>query len=486
MRMSAHCRSVVVVLALVGLTACDGPRETTSFEPVGPELSAHSSGCDFGRMSQDARRYFPGNGNDSPSAAVQALIGEMEDACSANEADAYTLSWFQVAAVLEDVLAAGTGGAPADGVSFLAQSVSVLRPDESSSIFDPCDGLADCEPWEGADDGLLPDFASVLESVHGAWAVVDSGTGSVCSDFTRPCAVWTTGDADSWGVEPAPARDTIPATMWEDALWNRRTLVFGHPISLSSPTGESQFGSTLPAYEWLLIPYPGEFGSDANGSGELLVTLCSDSTVSVNELMVQKGSTVLTESVQSSWCGPNAGLVDNSSFLQRLASFLSPMPSPLNAIVALGKGPGAGGLASSFTDFYGVEIPNSAVITIPSQPADGFVGQPIMAADGGPLRVLTQTSSMQSPLEKATVYLDVIGNSGLIAAGDSVTAAGLDCEGFKCEGQTLGDQFGDQAGTLLLPLKFTKTGQYSLCFEADLPPLQFGEPVCTEKFNIRP
>ena len=434
-------------------------------------------------MSQDARRYFPGTGNTSPSADVQDLIDRMEDACAADDAVDYTAAWFRVAEIFQDVLTDRTGGDPADGASFLEQSVSVLRPDESGPIFDPCAGVEPptCQPWEGFEDGLLPDFTAVLGSPDGAWSVIDADTESVCSSFASPCEDWISLiSGDTWGVEPRPG------SSWNNALWGRTSLLFGHPIPLSSPTGEVQFGTTLPAYEWLLIPYPEEFGSE-NGTGELLVSFCSDAQMSVSELMVQKGSTILTESIDSDWCRQSSSQsIGDGSFLQRLAAFLSPVPAPLNAVVALGKGPGAGGLASSFTDFYGVDIPNSAVIAIPSQPADGVVNTPIMARDGTPFRVETHTSSMQSPLEKATVYLEVIGNNGLIPAGDSVTAIGLDCTDFTCQGETLGDQFGDEAGTLLLPLAFSKTGQYSLCFTADLPPLQFGEPVCTEKFNIRP
>ena len=490
MRVPVRFGSAVAVLALVGLAACGEAPETTSFQPVGPELSARSAACDFGRMSQDARSYFPGSGRGSISATVQDLIDVMEDACAAGDEDAYTAAWFEVAGIIEQVLADGTGGDPADGTSFLNQSVSVLGPDEATPIFDPCgdDGPPECLPWDGYDaedpaSSVLPPFANVLSSPQGAWAVLNhdnTDPESVCSSFTIPCDDWMDDD-DTWGVEPT--------TSWGDALWGRTSLLFGYPSGLDSPTGETTFGNgDMSAYDWLLIPYPSEFGSEGDPDGnQLLVSFCATGQAPAGQYMVQKGSTILTEENFSVWCPLNTQTASTvgESFLQRLAAFLSPLPAPLNAVAAVGKGPGAGGLAGSFTDFYGVNIPTEAIIAIPVQPADGTVNQPITDRNGNPFRVLTYTSSMQSPLEKAQVFLEVIGNNGLIPSGNDVSASGLTCNGFDCEGFTQSDEE-DDPGTLLLPLEFSKTGSYSLCFTADLPPLQFGEPVCTEKFNIRP
>ena len=492
MRVSVRFGRAIGILALVGLAACEEASDTTSFEPVGPELSARSAACDFGRMSQDARSYFPGNGRGSISATVQDLIDEMEDACAEGRDDDYTAAWFEVAGFIEQVLADETepAGDPADAVSFLNQSVSVLGPEpELLPIFDPCDGLENCLPWDGYDDGLLPNFAAVFGSPDGAWAVLNhdyTDPESVCSSFTNPCDDWMMDD-DTWGVEPT--------TNWSDALWGRTSLLFGYPSGLdspTSPTGEGVFGD-MSAYDWLLIPYPSEFGSAGSEDGsELLVSLCSDELASVGQQQVlQKGSTILTEpAFKSEWCPfeplPTPTVTAGESFFERLASFLSPLPAPLNAVSALGKGPGAGGLAGSFTDFYGVDIPTEAVIRIPAQPADGTVDSSIMAVGGGSFRVVTETSSMQTPLENAWIEIEVIGNSGLIPADGSVSGEGLDCPAGSvvCSGFTQADE-DDHPGTLELPLIFTKTGQYSLCLTAELGRLEF-ERVCTEKFNIRP
>jgi hypothetical protein len=83
------------------------------------------------------------------------------------------------------------------------------------------------------------------------------------------------------------------------------------------------------------------------------------------------------------------------------------------------------------------------------------------------------------------VHVQVIGNGGLIPSGNGVSGTGLNCTDFACTGRTQADE-DSNPGALDLPLVFTKPGQYSMCFTAQLPPLQFGSEVCTEKFNIRP
>lgn len=473
MRGSVIRRFSVLVVSLMAFGACDRADEATSFAPAGPGLAARTNACNFGRMAQDARSYFPGNGNGSISATVLGLVDQMKNDCAAGNRAGYTAHWFQVAGLVESVLEAGTGGDPADGASFLAKSITVVGPDAATPIFDPCAGAPGCMPWDGYP--ALPSFASVLGATDGAWAVV-SGTGTevVCSGFVFPCASAAkveSGLGDVWGVKPSPS--------WSAALLGRTSVLFGYPLPGPSPTGEALLNTDLPAFQFLLIPDLVEFGT-ATAPGELQVGLCSSAFGSGGELLVQKGSTILNEVSIADWCMITQG-VGNNSLLHRLASFLSPAPSPLVATVASS---GPGGRAGSFTDFYAVGVPQQALIGLSSQPADGTVGQVLMGKDGQPFSVRTFTSSMQSPLENAHVFMTVIGNGGLIPSGNDVSATGLTCVGFDCDGFTQADE-DLMPGSLLLPLKFTKTGSYSLCFTADMPPLTFTQ-VCTDKFNIRP
>lgn len=465
--------AATVGLGVLGLAACDKADQHTTL--VEPQLAARSPACDFGRMANDARRYFPGNGPGSPSRAVQDLIDLMSADCSAGDAASYTAHWFEIAAILGDVLSAGTGGDASDGASFLATSLTVAGADGETPIFDPCGDDDECVAWEGYP--ALPDFEAVLSSPHGAWAVVSTGTSAVCSSF-EPCSGWSAAlQGDAWGVEPSVS--------WQAALAGRTTVVFGHPLPGPSPTGETLLDTELPAYQWLLIPDPGTFGVDQTPPAVLEVGLCSTAVPTRIEAMVQKGSTVLTEAIID-WCDDQIPSIARrgTSIWDRALAFLSPAPAPLVATTAMAA-LGPGGSASSFTDFYAIDVPSAAVLALSAEPADGFVGQPIVGADGMPFAVLTHTSSEQSPLENALVALTVIGNGGLIASGGSVSGTGLTCDGFSCTGTTQADHE-PSPGTLELPLVFTKPGQYSLCFEASLPPLSFGAAVCTEKFNVRP
>lgn len=457
-------RGLFFVLLAVSLGACDRSESTDAFAPVGPELAVRTQGCDVRSMARDARSYFPGNGNGSPKDAVLDLVSAMQDDCEAGDAAGYTAHWFEMAGILQQVLApTGPGGGdPADGASFLAASIT-LEDAAGNPIFDPCDGnTTTCQPWDGAP--ALPNFEAVLGSMDGAWAVLEgSGADVVCSGFLTPCT-WQSSDGDAWGVKPDPS--------WQTALQGRPSVLFGYPLPGPSPTGEALLNTDLPAFQWLLIPDPDEFTP-----GELQVGLCSDAFGSGGELLVQKGSTILEETSITTWCNGLASTLGSRSLFQRLATFLSPRPAPLNATLA-SQGPG--GRAGSFTDFYAVGVPVQAYIRIVTQPTDAFVGQTIT------VKVKTITSSRGSPVENAAVDVEVVGNNGLIPSGNTVSSPDINCQGFGCTGaHTLPDEAGADAGTLELDFEFTKTGSYTLCFDASLSPLQF-DRVCSVKFNVRP
>lgn len=461
MRLSSS-RRLYLVLVVAALGACDRSESTDAFAPVGPELAVRTQGCDVRGMARDARSYFPGNGNGSPKDSVLDLVSAMQDDCEAGDTEGYTAHWFEMAGVLQQVLApTGPGGGdPADGASFLAASITLEGP-AGTPIFDPCNGnTTTCRPWDGAP--ALPNFEGVLESMDGAWTVVRDGSGAVCSGFRFPCT-WQSADGDAWGVQPSPS--------WQMALHGRPSVLFGYPLPGPSPTGEALLNTELPAFQWLLIPDPDEFEP-----GELQVGLCSDSLAAGGTLLVQKGSTILEQISINTWCNAPQALNTVSPF-QRLAEFLSPWPAPLNATLAL-QGPG--GRAGSFTDFYAVGVPVQAYLQIVTQPTDALVGDTIV------VKVKTITSSQGSPVENAAVDVEVVGNNGLIPSNNTVSSTDIDCDGFNCTGaHTLPDEAGSDAGTLELGFTFSKTGSYTLCFDASLAPLQF-DRVCSEKFNIRP
>jgi hypothetical protein len=456
-----------MVASLLAFAACDRAEQQNAFAPVGPELAVRTQGCDVGSMTRDARSYFPGNGNGSPKDSVLDLVAAMQDDCEDGDAAGYTTHWFEMAGVLQQVLAPDGpgGGDPADGASFLAASITLDGPD-GESIFDPCGGATTgCYPWDGYP--TLPNFEGVLGSTDGAWAVVGGdGTETVCSGFLSSCTFQSSYMNDAWGVTPDPD--------WEMALDGRPSVLFGYPLPGPSPTGEALLDTTLPAYQWLLIPDPDEFAP-----GELQVGLCSEALGSGGELLVQKGSTILEETSITTWCNAPALAPGGTSLLGRLTAFLSPRPAPLNATLA-SQGPG--GRAGSFTDFYAVGVPIQADTRILTQPTDAMVGDPIT------VKVETITSSQGSPVENAAVDVEVIGNNGLIPSGNTVDSPDITCSpsSFLCTGaHTLPDEAGADAGTLELQFTFSKTGSYTLCFDASLDPLLF-DRVCSEKFNIRP
>jgi hypothetical protein len=458
------------------LTFCTPPDDpATETGAEGLFAPRPPASCDLGTLSKDARAYFPGKGKGSVLDQALELASLLGDDCAAGNAAAYTGHWFQVASLVQGVLASGTGLDPAAGARFLATSVAVKGP-AGTPIFAPCGGAADCEAWEGFPN--VPNFGGVLASGHGAWAVVSGGTDAVCSSFISPCSGWDAGlRGDAWGVEPS--------INWQGALHGRTSLVFGFPLSGPSPTGETLIQTQLPAYQWLLIPHPKAFGVNLNPQAVLEVGLCSTVPTRVQELLVQKGRTVLTEATLD-WCNNQVPSFARSGTTRwdRMLAFLSPLPAPLVATAAL-KGGSPGGSAGGFTDFYAVDLPRAALLLLSGQPADADVGQPVTGPGGQPLRIRAVTSSKQSPIENALVHVQVIGNGGLIPSGNGVSGTGLNCTDFACTGRTQADE-DSNPGALDLPLVFTKPGQYSMCFTAQLPPLQFGSEVCTEKFNIRP
>lgn len=468
--------AVMALLFIVAAACQDEPHPGPSEPPV---LAARAgSTCNFRDITKDARGYFPGQGKNSVLSQVQGLLDLMEADCESTDQTAYTSHWFDVATIVQGVLETGAGESVADGTAFLVGTLNVVGPDGTTLMFDPCDGGADCLPWDGFP--TAPDFASVLSSSKGAWATVSAGTDAVCSSFQFPCTGLDPAiTGDDWGAEPS--------VNWELALHGRTTLVFGAPLTGPSPTGEPLLNTELPAYQWLMIPDPVEFGVDLTPAAVLEVGLCSTATSQIDEVLVQKGNTVLTEAVID-FCSSQLASVVRSSvpgvsrFVSALGSLFSPVPAPLIASVAL-RGPG--GSAGSFTDFYAIDIPREALILIPSQPVTGNVGQPLLGADGEVFSVKAVTSSMASPLEDALITIDIIGNGGLIPSGNGVSGADVTCDGFVCTGRTQADE--DAApGELPLGLVFTKPGSYTMCFSASLPPLSFSNAVCSDKFVINP
>lgn len=461
------------LVLIAALAACEAPVED-DVASVPSQLEAQSPACDFRGVAQNARGFFPGNGNSPPLATILDNVDLMEAACDASDREAYTDLWYANASVIQQVLVAGTQEDAADGDAFLDQTTAMLAPDEATLMFDPCgDAPAEtCLPWEGY-PATLPDWLSVLSDARGMWAVLTTGSAAQCSGFVYPCVDASPFDGEEVGVEPSPN--------WESVFGGLTTLQIGHQIAAPSPTGEEAAGADIQAYSLLLIPERTPFVA-----GELRVGLCSPVTTSVEELAVQKGQngTILNEVSISGWCDTDA--VMEASLLQRLGSFLSPVPGQLHASAFLANGPGMGGRAGGYTDFYFVDILAAAVQELLNQPVTGTVGQPIVDAAGQPLQISTYTTSGPSPVENVEIVATVVGNGGLIPSGNIVSADNLSCTEKTCVGYTGADEDPTPGVLTLQNFVITKPGSYSLCFEATLAPLVFNNPVCTDKFVMNP
>ncbi|MEN8143908.1 MAG: hypothetical protein ABFS14_03060 [Gemmatimonadota bacterium] len=431
-----------------------------------------------------ARDYFPGTGNSSPQKLALDLIDTMDDACESGDLAAFTAGWFAVAAAVETLLEAGTAGDPVDGDALMWELANAQA--SAGSAFDPCGGSAACSPWDGYP--TRPDFVGAL-SAGGAWSVITTGSSAVCSGHMAPCA----------NVDPSPLADgetfgVEPSLTWEAALHGRTSLLFGNPLVSGSPTGEAPHGIALRFYAWNLIPHPDQFDPDAATPAVLEVGLCSQDQAAVGkEAVMQKGQGTILQEAVLGFCPTQALSSASKSPVGRFASWLaqgSPIwPAPLIAGAAGRVGPG--GSAGSFTDFFAVEVPVEATLIFVNPPADATAGELLLGADGEAVKVMAVTTSVQSPIENATVIISVELNGGLIPSGNSLevdpgseTNITCDPQTSTCTGFTQADQE-PEPGVLELPVLTTKTGVVRLCVTGQLAPLVF-DTVCSDNFNVRP
>ncbi len=465
--------TIVLIGAGLLIGACqDDPAE---LNPVAPRLAGGpNAGCDVKDATRAARDYFTDNGRGSFQARALDELDVAEAACDADDSAAYVASFFAMAGLIEGGMAAGATGDPADGNTLL-QELLGLTTGSGELIFDACNGAAGCTNWEGFP--TLPDFTSALSSADGAFAVPDPTSADVvCSGHAHPCS----------GVDPDPLEDGDTWGVFPPSSWAASTgevLIYGAPSSGGSPTAEALLAAGIPVYDWFLIPNRSPFPMDE----ELVVGLCSEASAAVAEGLIQRGTggTILEEAGLP-WCGNHMTLGGSESFLGRLASaigsLLNPVPQPLVATVALSS---PGGSAGGFTTFYAVDVPINAALEWLNPPVDGRVGQPLVGADGKPVKVLakTTTGSPFTPLEQVALQVRVKDNNGLVPSGGEF--AGPTCSNSVCTGITRGDELG-MPGTFEFPgINLTKTGGYRMCVRGTLAPFVFGE-VCTGLFNVRP
>lgn len=471
--------TVSAALAMFALAACsDDPAANLP----GPRLAQGGNGCDLKDATHLARDYFPGNGNGSIKDQALDLISEMEIACDPDATDAttYTDDFFALAALIEQVLEDGSAGAAADGDALLWE---LIKSPERDAAFVPCDqgDPSACVSWDGFPD--RPDFTGAL-SMGGTWAVVSTGSAAVCQDHQSPCTGVdpSMGDPDTWGVEPSSS--------WDAALHNRTSVLFGNPLTMESPTGETAYAGAS-GYAFNLIPHPGEF--DPDHGNFLEVGYCS-ATPSTQEALIQKGSTVLEQAFLS-FCGTQSVRGDlPESPWGRLAAFVGdlfdPRPRPLVAtLFRLGPGGGAG----SWSDFWAIDIPIEATFEFRKPPVDGTVGDTIKDADGNPVTIRAITTSKASPIENVSVTVSFQKNNGFLSTGDAPDGDDdalmchtdpADPDYATCTGNTQADE-DPMPGSLELPLVFSKTGAYRICVTGELLPLDF-DTVCSAPINIRP
>lgn len=470
-----YATSALALLGALVLSACGD--ETGS--PVEPSFSVAAAGaCDLAGARTLAETYFTGNATPNIREGALDLIDLMTDDCLADDANAYVGHWVRFAGILEIGLETGQTGTPSDGNRILQATLAATLP-SGGDAFDPCAGAAQCVSWDGYP--TLPDFTAAL-SPGGAWAV-PTGTTPVCSGFRTPCGTIDPAlDGDVWGVEPS---DT-----WENALHQRPSVIWGAPITAPSPTGEQLLQTAVPAYTWNVIPHPQTFAPNASPPAVLEVGLCSTAQASSDETLVQKSGTSVLEEATLSFCPiqTTAAPAARTHWFATLLQALDPRPRPLRAVAFL-RGPG--GTAGGFSDFWAIDSPDDATVTVPSTPADGGTGVTLTDALGNPVKVVALSVPAGTPTERAVITIRFFKNNGLVPSGNTVTVdpaatTNLTCgANGVCTGMAQADQE-PEPGTLEIPVRISKPGAYRMCVTATRAPYDFGEQVCTEKFNIRP
>lgn len=466
--------TVAVALAVTVLYACSD-REGPGL-PAGPRLATTEGGsCDFREANRLADAYFPGDDEGSLEDRADAILFQMDDTCRGSDAGLYTDAFFRLAELIEEALETGTGGAPADADDLVWELIGSPARD---AIFDPCAGAPACTSWDGFP--TRPDLVEAL-SAGGTWAVVRSGSDAVCGGHRSPCANIDPdpfADGETWGVEPS--------TTWDDALHGRTSLLFGNPLAGGSPTGEASYSAGASGYSFNLVPHPDAFRPAATPPAVLEVGLCSTAVASIDEALIQKGSTVL-EQATLGFC-PIQTAAAPASFWGRLAGLIGDLFDPRPAaLVATAFRLGPGGGAGSWSDFWAIDVPEAAAFEIFNPPTEGDAGAPIAGEDGNPVSVRAVTTSAASPIEHVSVTVSFERNNGFLRAGDVIsTSPDFVCDGARgeCTGTTQRDE---QAapGVIQIPVILTKPGAYRMCVTGELPPLSF-EPACSSKFVIRP
>lgn len=476
MRVTNHTCSLIAVFGAAFLAAGCTEEQST---PLTPSLSVAGTGCDL-RAALGARRtYFQ---DTDLRAQAEYVVFDMMDDCALGDDDAYTSGFFQAAGLVQQAIAGGTDGPAADGATYLGALLTATTPG-GAEAFDPCDGAAGCTSWDGYP--TPPNFTEALTRPSGGFAVITTGTDAVCSGHRVPCANIDPdigADGDTWGVEPS--------STWEGALHGRTTVLFGFPIPGPSPTGEALLSTPMPAYEWNLIPHPDMFAPNATPAASLEVGLCSTALAGLDEALVQKNSTVLQQATLS-FCPSQTAAAPAPSGLAAIGHFVRNLIDPRpRQLVATAFRAGPGGSAGSFSKFYATDLPREATWEFFSFPKDVAVGQTLDDGTGQIPIIRAITTSVASPLERATATVTLRKNNGLAASGNAVSPdpnanTSFTCSGAVCTGLTQADQQ-TVPGAIELPLQVSKPGAYRLCVTGTLPPLDFVEEVCSPKFNVRP
>ncbi|MDH3734699.1 MAG: hypothetical protein OEU54_14310 [Gemmatimonadota bacterium] len=452
--------------------------------PLEPSFNVNGTGCDLSDATSSGRRYFEDNGRGSLKSQALDLVSDMEDYCAAGDDDSYTAGFYQAAGFVEQAMDAMVDGDPVEGNTFL--TTLLLATQASGALaFDPCDGAAACEPWDGySSAGAPPDFTDPLGDL-GTFAVITTGTNAVCSDHRNDCFINPAmGHAEGWGVEPS--------LDWETALHGRTTLLFGSDLEgAKSPTNEVLLSTPLAAYEFNLIPHPDEFAPDATPPAVLEVGLCSPVPATKEETLIQKNRTILEQATLGFCAAQELAAAPRDGVLAAFASvakrFFDLRP---RAVVATAFRAGPGGSAGSFTEFYATDLVREAELVFAPAPMDAEVGETVSFS----VKARTPMPRM-SPIENALVRLRIVNNNGIVPSGGEVTVdpsstADLTCGGptqapNECFGYTQADE-DPSPGTLDVDILVNKSGGYRICVTGELDPLDFGDEVCAPKINVRP
>lgn len=431
---------------VAGLAAC---LDQSNVEPTAPETmlaqAPASQACRLQDLTRDARDYFP-----QPEVRdARDLVGAISDACAAGDFNAVeSLSWNGLGMV-EALVDAGRGGAPAVGASFV-------------------NGLVDC-----IENGCEPSADNDID-VLGALSA--TGLFGVRGDdqhwvLSREAVAFTDFDGRTnharWGLEVTENWPVVTSTP--------QVLLYGAPlVTGGTPVQDVSFGDLQFDMNRFPVP-PGHRYPD----GSLQVGICFEQEITLPHLDGDENKpvleprmqreAVLLEAREPSFCTQAFPQVQSASLLGSLGSMVT---RPLMALfVTDRKAPSLGGTPLEFSRFAPVAANVLGSLEFVTQPnAVNVEGQPI-----GEIRVRARSGG-GTPMEKVEITLSIRANQGIPAG--AVLSGDIVSDTDESQGIAV---FPDDGGQ---PVSVGKPGGYLLCANGAMLGFTFPE-VCSDQFHVR-